>query len=325
MRRTQFPTASRRSTVRGITLVELMIALMLGLLVTAAAITVFASNRMTYQATETLGRVQENARIAFELMARDVREAGGNPCVNNLPVANVLNSPANHWTTGLQGWGNAVLGVDGDFPSDEPANRVAGTDAIQLISGGERVLTVSLHDTGSHEFTLNAAHGFSAGDLILVCNARQASVFQASSAAGSTIGHSSGGAGPGNCTGELGLPMTCASGTTFAYSAPNSVLTRLHATRWYVGDNGRGGRSLYQSRLQGGATSNEEVAENVLDMEITYLQSGETAYVPASSVADWATVTAARIQLTLEGIERVNGDPVTREMVYIAALRNRNV
>jgi type IV pilus assembly protein PilW len=310
--------------MRGVTLIELMVALLLGLMVTAAAIAVFVSNRLTYQATEALGRVQENARIAFELMARDIRQAAGNPCVNNLPVANVLNNPGGNWFTNINGWNTGLLGVDGAFTAAQPANRVANTDAIQLVSGGDRVLTVSAHDTAGHQFTVNAAHGFSAGDLILVCNARQAAIFQATAAAGSTIQHASGGVAPGNCTGELGLPQNCAAGTTFAYSAPNSVLTRLHATRWYVGDNGRGGRSLYQSRLQGGAATNEEIAENVLGMQITYLQAGQAEYVAAGAVADWGRVTAARIHLTLQSIDEVNGDPVIRDMYYIAALRNRN-
>ena len=50
------PTA--RNAVRGLTLVELMIAMMLGLLVVGSASAIFISNRQTYRATEGLGRVQ---------------------------------------------------------------------------------------------------------------------------------------------------------------------------------------------------------------------------------------------------------------------------
>ena len=65
---------SARNAVRGLTLVELMIAMMLGLLVVGSATAIFISNRQTYRATEGLGRVQENGRMAFELMARDLRD-----------------------------------------------------------------------------------------------------------------------------------------------------------------------------------------------------------------------------------------------------------
>ena len=70
---------------RGFTLVELMVALVLGLIMTGALLSAFIANRNVYAATESLGRVQENARAAFELMARDVREAGGTPCNSQEP------------------------------------------------------------------------------------------------------------------------------------------------------------------------------------------------------------------------------------------------
>ena len=326
MNRSRISPGPSRRNVRGVTLVELMVGLLLGLMVTGAAIAMFVSNRMTYQATETLGRVQENARIAFELMARDLREAAGNPCVNNLPLVNVLNSPGSNWFTDINGWNTALLGAEGDFPAAgaQPANRVAGTDAVQIMSAADRVFTVSAHDIASHTFTLNANHGFSSGDLILVCNARQASIFQSSAASGNTIRHASGGTAPGNCTGELGLPQNCTAGTPFAYAAPNTVIARLHATRWYVGTNGRGGNSLYQSRLQGGAVVNEEIAENVVGLQMTYLQAGQNSYLPASGITDWGRVLAARIHLQMQGVEQVGGSPVVRDMIYIAALRNRN-
>ena len=52
---------------RGFSLIELMIALLIGLLVVSAAGSLFISNKRTYNATETLGRIQENGRVAFEL------------------------------------------------------------------------------------------------------------------------------------------------------------------------------------------------------------------------------------------------------------------
>ena len=75
----RYPHAFRATPrlARGLSLIELMIALLLGLLVVGGAIGIFTSNRRAYNATESLSRVQENARVAFEMMSRDVREAGG--------------------------------------------------------------------------------------------------------------------------------------------------------------------------------------------------------------------------------------------------------
>lgn len=330
------PLFMRRPKNHGFSLVELMVALVLGLLVVGAAIAIFAANRQAYRSGEGLGRVQENLRIAFELMARDIREAGGNPCVRDVVTVNVLNGSTSQWYTDLNDWSRIVVGYDNAvaFPNGSPAfgtatgNRISGTDAIQLLSGGTKVATVEAHDTATSTFTLNRNDaGFSAGDLIVACNSSQASVFQASSASSDQVGHAAGGT-PGNCDGTLGL-VACTD-TVFEYSPPASVLTDLHASRWYVGRNANGGNSLYQSALQNNAGTpvviNQEVLEGVQNMQITYLSSGAASYVPAASVGDWGQVVSVRIVLTLTSMENVgtDGNPIERQLIQTVSLRNRN-
>ena len=41
--------------------------------------------------TASINRIQENQRIAFEMLARDIREVGGNPCTRNI-VFNMLDT-----------------------------------------------------------------------------------------------------------------------------------------------------------------------------------------------------------------------------------------
>lgn len=325
-----------RSAMAGLSLIELMVAIVLGLLVVGAAIGIFVSNRQTYRATESLGRVQENVRIAFEMMARDVREASGNPCVNNLPVVNVLNTSTTRWWTNMNSWADTVRGYAPTeaFPETAfgtgAAARLSGTQAIQMLSSGDTVVTISAHNTTGAQFTLNTAnHGLSAGDLLMACNGRQASVFQASAVSGVLVNHAAGGSNPGNCTAGLGMPLDCSGANVFQFSAPNSVLVPLHATRWYIANNGRGSRSLYQARLAGGAPQAEEVAEGVQDLQAWYLLRGGTTYLTAAQVSaaadGWSNVVAARIELTIEGLERTDGNVVQRQMIQVATLRNRNI
>lgn len=129
-------SANTFSRQGGFSLVELMIALVLGLLVVGSAVGVFLSNQQTYRATESLARVQENARIAFELMAREVREAAGNPCASGLPTADVLNSAGAAW------WDNWDNGIGG-YENGALADSAPGTDAVEVMlatSGGCRWL-----------------------------------------------------------------------------------------------------------------------------------------------------------------------------------------
>ncbi|MEF2242024.1 PilW family protein [Xanthomonas arboricola] len=326
-----------RSRMRGVTLIELMIALVLGLLVVGAAIGIFLANRRTYSATESLGRVQENVRTAFELMARDVREASGNPCVNTVPIANVLKSKANNWYTNIDTWNSGITGVEGAFSSGSPANgtatgtRVAGTDALQILGSGYEVATISSDDTGAATFTLNmtaAAAGINVGDVVVACNARQSAIFQVSGVGGSTITHAVSGVSPGNCS--TGLAMPVCGGSQFAFVAPGSVVANLHAARWFIGTNASGTRSLYQSQMvySGDALGqrNDEVLEGVNDMQLQYLTKGASSYVDATAISDWSSVVAVSVRLEMLDKTRVGpaGEPISRTLSHVIALRNRN-
>ncbi|QNN47131.1 prepilin-type N-terminal cleavage/methylation domain-containing protein [Thermomonas brevis] len=69
-----------RSRQVGFGLIELMVAMMLGLLVLGAAVAVFQSNLRTFNANDGQNRVQENARVAYELLSKDVRSTGSSAC-----------------------------------------------------------------------------------------------------------------------------------------------------------------------------------------------------------------------------------------------------
>ncbi|MEN1956334.1 PilW family protein [Luteimonas changyuni] len=318
-----------RRHVQGMTLIELMIAMILGLLVVGAAIGIFISNSQVYRAAENLGRVQEGARVAFELMARDIREAAGNPCVNNVPWVNVVSGGAGNWWSDMNP-STALQGFDGStaFPGETfttgAAQRLAGTEALQMLSGDDNVSTISNHDAGTAVFTVNTtAHGLGPGDLGIACNAQQGAVFQVSSVSGLDIGHGLGGL-PGNTS--INLHLDSSNPDSYEYAAPNSVLAGLHATRWYVANNARGVPSLYQARLGGTTVTREEVVEGVSAMTLAYLVRGGTNYVAAGTVVDWAEVISVRATLVLQSPDNVgaNGDPITRQVVQVASLRNRN-
>ncbi len=61
---------------RGMSLIELMIALLIGLLLSAAIITIYLSNKKTFWDTEAAASLQENSRFAMKLITHDLRLAG---------------------------------------------------------------------------------------------------------------------------------------------------------------------------------------------------------------------------------------------------------
>lgn len=318
---------------RGFSLIELMVSLTLGLGIVVAISLVFLGSRQASRSTDGLSRMQESARTVFELMARELREAGGTPCDNRPTVANVLNGfqtapPAwwSDWSVALQGFeGNTA--ASGVVIGGATGERVNGTDAVTLkfVTDLSDLVVVS-HDTANAVFTVNnSPHRVSAGDVVMACTYNQGAIFEASSVAASTISHATGIGASDNCSKGLGLATVCTStGTTYAFK-PGSRIGRLVAATWYVGNNGRvatGGRSLFRVSRAGV----EEVAEGVQNMQLSYLTTGGAAYVNAAAVANWSDVVAIRVVLTLAsgdtGVSTSADSRLQRDMTFTLNLRN---
>lgn len=320
----------RRFRQSGITLVELMVSIALGMILIGAALSVMLGNRQTYRVQENLSRTQEMTRNAFELIARDIRRAGSTGCSTQrlrdesvVPaqyfyrVANVLNGAqgaAPLWSStfgsGLRGYegnqvapfaafGTATATRVGD--PNAPANAVI-PDALILTGPSDAGLIVTNHNSSTATFTVNVAnHGINTGDLLLVCDYRQASIFQASAAqptGSALILHAAGGAAPGNCSQNLGYADPAAGCGNAAYTYPaGATIYRFFTDAWYIG-NGRDGPGLF---LRQNAAAPIEIASGVTDMQVTYLAENGVQYVDATAITDWGAVLAMRVTLTVNG------------------------
>jgi len=151
----------RASAARGFSLVELMIALLIGLIISIGVVQIFGATRATYQLDESLARAQENGRFALEFLNQDVRHAGYAGCkrdtsitvFNNLaytaaaglPIIGVSGAEYTASPTGFNntysltatpanttsGWSPALAGVAGAF-TGTPTGALPGTDVIAL-------------------------------------------------------------------------------------------------------------------------------------------------------------------------------------------------
>lgn len=319
---------------QGFSLVELMIALVLGLMVIGSVGSVFLSNKQSYRSNTALSQVQEGSRIAFELLARSVRQAGLTGCGNFGRVANTLNDPTADW---WRDFNNAVRGYEGD--QDDPAvvegtgnaQRIAGTDSIQLIGIVDSGLSVKEHNPTSAQFKINeTTTDLEVGDIIIVCDPDHATITQITNynSANVTVVHNPGTGIPGNCSKGLGFPTDCSiNGNPYQFGA-NSQIAKLAAVDWYIGTNPQGGRSLYQMALRNSAgtpaAAAQEMVRNVTDMQLQYLFGG--AFVDADAVTDWGAVSAVRFTLNVRGDERftgTDGQAIARQFSSSVTLRNR--
>lgn len=72
-----------RTAQRGMTVLELMISLALGLFITAGLISLFVNSKQSYLLNENMSRLQENARFAVTFISRDIRMADYRACLSN--------------------------------------------------------------------------------------------------------------------------------------------------------------------------------------------------------------------------------------------------
>lgn len=274
---------------RGLSLVELMISMVLGLVVMGAAFAVFMSNQTTFRASEGLNRIQENARVAFELMARDIRSAGGSAC-SNASMIEASNDEA------LDFRGSPV---DGD--GDVLTVRSGADSSYRVVSSTST--SVELDDDQIDD----AGDAFSAGDLLLLCNARKTFIVEATDVDGLVVSFDElpGGYDPAN---DEFAPPTAV------------VLARYRDVTWSVQENNRepGATSLYVTRAGG---DREEVAEGVGDLQFEYLDAVSGNYQASPAGAD---VIAVRISMTLTG-DDIDGDALERTTSHVVSMRSRTL
>jgi len=329
MKRTHSP-ALRLSGLRrakGFSLVELMTAMLLSLLLIAAAVSVFVSNKRVYSSTEGLGRIQESARIAFELMSRDIREAGGNPCDVRMKVVNVLEDTTSWWAmydgltkTGLSGLDNGTF-----------TGSTAGTDAIRIQYFEDTGLVTTAGMGGNTgQLAVNDTDNIADQQILMACGffaatagpvTDTAAVFSAGKT-GSSITH---GEDSGNTSDDF---SNTAHPTPVVFPA-DTLIGSLRAVEWYVAANDQGRNSLYRRQLRFPATGPEmgdaeEIVNDVTKLNLTYLEGSTwTSGLPTS----WNNVSAVQVELELEAGDNraggVQGEMIRRPLTHVIALRNK--
>lgn len=121
---------------RGMTLVELMIALVLSLLVMGGAVSIFMGSKETFKLEEDLSRVQENFRYIADRLTKDVSVVGHSGCV--LPYRD-NSSTVNNRISGSGSVRDVISGTEGGDPTTPDALTLSyaltGTGA-DVVGGG---------------------------------------------------------------------------------------------------------------------------------------------------------------------------------------------
>ena len=130
----------------GFTLVELLVALLIGLLLTAAIIVIYAGSQSTFRASQGVSRSQEATRFAVHFLKTDIRQAGYNGCSEGVSKRSTLNQFNANYIPSYEG---AVFGWDFN-----------GTNAGETVALNYQSLTGDFTDT-----EIQNARDANAGDV----------------------------------------------------------------------------------------------------------------------------------------------------------------
>lgn len=241
----------------GVSLIELMVALVLGLFLIFGAVTIYNKSRSTYRTTEAVARLQETARYAMDAIEPDVRMASywglasrpdyivnrAGPTAStpaDLAVADgEINECGDNWLIDLDQYIAGANGADlTDFALDCAPFRTdtwrPDTDVLVIRRGSEQQPAELVE-----------------GRLYLQTSRIQGTLFAAT-----------------NCDDPKDAACIPA-----AYAPPASETRELVTTAYYISteSTARGDvPSLRRKRLVAGAILDEEVATGVEDLQVRF-------------------------------------------------------
>jgi type IV pilus assembly protein PilW len=174
------PPCLRRQ--HGVTLVELMVALALGLLITVAMLKVYVDASRMYRFNEGLARVQENGRFALEFIRRDARVAGFWGCYSDAPLTNQISATSDAWLDVAAGH---ITGTNDDG--------LNSADSITFRSAtGSGTLVNTTMTAASDSVSVDSVATITSGMAALISDCDNGDIFQVTGISGTSLAHAAG-------------------------------------------------------------------------------------------------------------------------------------
>ncbi len=305
----------------GFSMIELMLASVLGLVLIGGVMEIFISNKASYKTQEGIARIQENGRMLHRFLTFEIRPAGYQGCMNlvNTPPNILVSSPSENlafsstdvisghdydggssqWQPSLPNWlttsitGNAI----------EP-----GTDVIIIRkAASESVNLNTVMTSTTNGLVVPERIDFAADDTLFITDCHRSDIFKATGVAGAG-------------TGQLTISHDASSNTSPDLSKlyqTDAEVTRLELLAFYVKDTGRRNRagdkilSLYRQELDG---TEREIIEGIENIQITYGidttgDGNADTFSNANTVSSnnqWDKVVSVNIAALINSIEAVN-------------------
>jgi len=331
----------------GLGLIEVMIAMVIGLVLLAGIYRVYLTSARTSVTTESLAARQEAIRYISERIGQDVRMAGYRGCLSDAgEIRNTLNpNPASagsgrtefthsdfryRYDRYAEGFDATSSGWSPALPSSL-TNVVAGTDVLTVrASLAADVFVIQDTATTSSDLRINplSPAPLAAGNIVMVSDCSGAAIFQTS---GYTVASSNNSLGvpvsygnvihsavsspaPGNWTQDLGRKFSA-----------GAQLIRIGTVSYLIRNSARGSGPALWRVVDDQA---QEVAEGVENLQVLYGDDSDgdrvpDVYRPASAFTSsdaWRRVVSVRVALLVAGSNRRagNNDPHVFDLLGVS-------
>jgi len=303
----------------GLSIIELMIASVIGLFILAGAVTVFSGNNASSSMSTGMARLQDSGRVALDIVANSVRMAGYEGCRSATKAApNVIASDApDIILPGTAVWGSSVDGSETWDPApidDLSDNDIddfvkANTDVIYLQHASGRSTNLQADLNTGAETSINIMSNpdqFATDDMLIISDCDSSHIFRATNIADATDGQ----------TVTFGTGRNDRANFGVAYTGSGALedsalrVMRFESNVYFIQDSDRDMPdgspifSLYAldtSAFPVGTPS--ELIEGVEEMQILYGErlepSGRIRYVPADELDDMENVVSVQIGILI--------------------------
>lgn len=327
----------------GLSIVELMIALALGLLIIGGILYTFISSRPVFTANDAVARIQEDGRIAMERLAREVRQAGYTGCANSTDIGPRIIADVNKDgvvdVTAPAGSGIQVFDNGAGWANPTAIARVAGTDVIQIrrIGSCQRKLTGNMTANNANIQIGSNPCGWKADQILVIADCANVDIFAATnvSTGSVTIAHAN-----SKNTDEKLAKAYGTEAIVFAYGEKH-FFVGIHPTLNQP--------MLYEVTYNGATAVASDIAGNVYDLQVLsvktdtdgdgaadgeinvneaddnedglyhYLGRDRSQASPTlKNVADWSQVVGIRVGFSVRS-EADNTGPESKEYMFNGA------
>lgn len=274
--------------IQGFSLVELMVALTIGLIILGAVSTLFVNSKQTYTTQDSLSRLQENARFAMHFLIKDLRLAGYYGCVSDIAPDSVYSTlNGSNFVYNLQIPLEGVNNIGGTtasptgtwYPSADttmPANAIPGTDAVAIRmadSSSPVYLNVEMPNT-SAVLKVSATTGISENDIIMISDCSSADIMQITQINNTDphLVHNTGAGAPGNATKILSKPYSPSTGPG------GTRIMKFKTNTYFISTGASGNPALFRQENNAAAV---ELVDGIEQLQIMY---GVDTDIPADSI-----------------------------------------